>query len=227
MFACGEAPSAFAALVGEAATLPSPSLRLSQPLNFDLGTYFTALAAACAGVARRPGPSVNLLPAQDRWQPRRGLLQPIYALAVLAVLLGTLVLAHGWIENIVYARALNREIARLEPQASRIRRESQELSTVAAREGLLGDLRTETWRKLEILQELTHLLPDGTWVDEVQLTEGTVEVFGQSKRAADLVQPLENSPYFTQVEFTSPITRNAQDKEVFRMRMRLKTPRRF
>jgi len=59
----------------------------------------------------------------------------------------------------------------------------------------------------------------------LHINEDTVEIYGMSKRAADLVPPLENSPYFTQVEFTAPITRDNQNKEVFRIRMRLKQAR--
>jgi len=224
LFICGEAPGAFAEVLTGATALPRPGPRLTQSADFDLGKYFTALAAAYAGIPHPGAAAVNLLPVEERWQPTRGLRGPAYALGVAAALLGAMVLGHGWIENIRYARALDREIARLEPRAAGVRRESQEASVLVTRAARLEDLRDETWRKLEILRELTHLLPDGTWVDEVQLGEGTVEVFGQSAHAADLVQPLENSRYFTQVEFTSPITRNGQDKEVFRMRMRLRAP---
>jgi hypothetical protein len=42
-----------------------------------------------------------------------------------------------------------------------------------------------------------------------------VAITGVSNHAADLVQPLENSPYFSQVEFTSPITRDAQNRARF------------
>jgi hypothetical protein len=54
--------------------------------------------------------------------------------------------------------------------------------------------------------------------------QDSVVIFGLSDRAADLVQPLENSPYFSQVEFTSPITRDSHNKEIFRIRMRLGKP---
>jgi general secretion pathway protein L len=75
---------------------------------------------------------------------------------------------------------------------------------------------------LHLLEQLTKLLPDGTWLQQLQISGDTVEIYGNSNRAADLVPPLENSPYFTQVEFTSPITRDNKNKEVFRIRMRLK-----
>jgi len=77
-------------------------------------------------------------------------------------------------------------------------------------------------QKLHTLQQLTKLLPDGTWLQELDISEDTVDINGFSNRAADLPPPLENSPYFTQVEFTAPITRDNQNREIFRIRMRLK-----
>ena len=78
------------------------------------------------------------------------------------------------------------------------------------------------WQKLRLLSQLTKLLPDGTWLEDLQISEDAVEISGRSGRTADLVPPLETSPYFTQVEFTAPIVRDNQNKEVFRIRMRLK-----
>ena len=53
------------------------------------------------------------------------------------------------------------------------------------------------WQKLQMLQQLTKLLPDGTWLQELNISEDTVDINGYSNHAADLVPPLENSPYFT------------------------------
>jgi general secretion pathway protein L len=76
-----------------------------------------------------------------------------------------------------------------------------------------------------MLQQLTKLLPDGTWLQDLNISEDAVDINGYSIHAADLVPPLENSPYFTQVEFTAPITRDNQNREIFRLRMRLKQAR--
>lgn len=224
LFTCGSLPSAFPKLLSDAAALPAPKLPLSQPPGFELADYFPALAAAYVGLVRKPAPSINLLSPEERWQPKRRAHVPLYALGTTAALLTLVVTAHAWIENALYARALERQIQALQSRASEVRQESQQASTLAARAAWLDSLRAETWRKLQLLQELTRLLPDGTWVRELQLEEKTAELDGYSNRAADLVQPLENSPYFSQVEFTSPIMRDAQSKEIFRIRMRLKQP---
>jgi general secretion pathway protein L len=143
-------------------------------------------------------------------------------LGTTAALLALTLASHAWIERALYGRVLDRELRRLEVPAQQVRRQNQETSALETRAAVLEDLRAGNWQKLRLLAQLTKLLPDDTWLQQLQISEDTVEIYGSSNRAADLVPPLENSPYFTQVEFTSPITRDNKNKEVFRIRMRLK-----
>jgi general secretion pathway protein L len=167
-------------------------------------------------------PIINLLPAGERWQPQAAARLPIYALSASASLLALTLASHAWIERELYSRALDREIHRLSDHAQQIRGQNQETSNLEARAAVLESVQAGNWQKLHMLQQLTKLLPDGTWLQELNITEDTVDINGYSNHAADLVPPLENSPYFTQVEFTAPITRDNQNREIFRIRMRLK-----
>jgi len=117
---------------------------------------------------------------------------------------------------------LDRELHRLNVHAQQIRGQNQETGSLEERAAVLEHLRAANLQKLHTLQQLTKLLPNGTWLQELDISEDTVDINGFSSRAADLPPPLENSPYFTQVEFTAPITRDNQNREIFRIRMRLK-----
>lgn len=223
-YICGVVPPVFAEALSNAAQLPAPKIRLNQPIGFDSRAQLPALCAACRALVRTSTPSINLLPPEQRWRPQSPALVPVYALGTAAALLALVVVAHAGIERALYARALDREIERLKSTAEQVRRDSQEVAAINARAARLEGVRLETWQKLQMLQELTKLLPDGTWLQELQLGNDTVEIFGYSNRAADLVPPLENSVHFSQVEFTSPITRDSKGKEVFRIRMKLRQP---
>jgi Tfp pilus assembly protein PilN len=223
-FVCGSVPSAFSELLQGASPLPAPKLSLS-PRQGPVGFDWPALAAAYAGLIRSLSPHINLLPKQERWEPYAGARLPIYALGATAALLALTLASHAWIERVLYGRALERALQRLEAPAQQVRRQNQETSSLETRAAVLENLRAGNWQKLRMLQELTKLLPDGTWVQEMHISEDTVEINGYSSHAAELVPPLENSPYFTQVEFTAPITQDNQHREVFRIRMRLKQAR--
>ena len=221
-FVCGSVPSAFLETLPAPSELPPPKLRLTLPSGFDFGLQLPALAAAYGGLVRGLEPSLNLLPPEERWQPSRATRAPVYALGTLAALLALTVAAHGWIEDAFYGRALDRQIQAVEAPAQQVLRQSQEGSNLAAREATLESIRAGDWQKLRILQELTRLLPDDTWLGYLQIGADSLQMYGYSDHAADLVPPLENSPYFAQVEFTAPITRDNQNREIFRIRMRLK-----
>jgi Tfp pilus assembly protein PilN len=219
-FVCGSVPVPFSDLLEGTSPLPAPKLNLSRRQN-SLGFECPALAAAYAGLIRGAS-SINLLPPEERWQPHAGARLPVYALGAIAALLALPLASHGWIQRALYGRALERALRGLEVPTQQLRRQNQETSNLESRAAVLGTLQAGNWQKLNLLQEVTHLLPDGTWLQELHISEETVEINGYSTHAADLVPPLENSPYFTQVEFTAPIIRDNQNREVFRIRMRLK-----
>jgi Tfp pilus assembly protein PilN len=220
-FVCGSVPSPFSDLLQGASPLPAPKLNLSKRPG-SVGFEWPALAAAYAGLIRGASSLINLLPPEERWQPHPGARAPVYALSATAALLTLILASHAWIERALYGRALERELRFMEVPAQQLRGLNQETSGLETRAAVLENLRAGNWQKLNLLQQLTKLLPDGTWLQELHISEDTVEIYGYSNHAAELVPPLENSPYFTQVEFTAPITRDNQNREVFRIRMRLK-----
>jgi Tfp pilus assembly protein PilN len=223
-FVCGSIPSIFADLLPGASPLPAPKLKLSKR-NEPMGFEWSGLAAAYAGMMRGASSLINLLPPQERWQPQAGARLPIYALGSTAAFLALTLASHAWIERAFYGRALERAIRSLDLPAQQLRQQVGETAGIETRAAVLENLQAGNWQKLQLLEQLTRLLPDGTWLQQLQISQDTVEIYGYSNRAADLVPPLENSSYFTQVEFASPITRDNQNKEVFRIRMRLKEAR--
>jgi Tfp pilus assembly protein PilN len=226
MFKWNSLPDSFAKLLAEVSFLPAPKLGFATPVGVDLGKFWPALGASYADLKSKSVPTINLLPAEKRWRTARKAPGILYALASLAVLLAIVAGSHRQVEGALYARALDRQIHQWEARAGGVRLEMQQEQDLVASADVLEDARQRTWQKLQVLEELTKLLPDGTWLQEIDVDKDSVVIIGYSKRAADLVQPLENSPYFSHVEFTSPITRDADNKETLRLRMRLKQPAR-
>ena len=59
---------------------------------------------------------------------------------------------------------------------------------------------------VEIVNELTRLLPDDTWLSQLQLQAGAVELKGISRAASSLIALLEESDLLRDVRFSSPVT---------------------
>lgn len=65
-------------------------------------------------------------------------------------------------------------------------------------------------KALNILKELTAILPKTTWLTRVRVTESTVDIEGYAGSASTLLPKLEASHYFKKAEFSSPTFRDAR-----------------
>lgn len=63
---------------------------------------------------------------------------------------------------------------------------------------------------LNILKELTVVLPKTTWLTRVRVTETGVDIEGYAASASELLPRLEASKYFQKVEFASPTFRDVR-----------------
>ncbi|KFZ44673.1 hypothetical protein DS62_07295 [Smithella sp. SC_K08D17] len=76
---------------------------------------------------------------------------------------------------------------------------------------------------IDVLKELTKILPDKAWLTRVRVTEDSVELEGYAASATAIISKLENSKYFQKAEFASPTFRDQkQNNERFVIKMELK-----
>ncbi|GEM_PF-278340 len=76
---------------------------------------------------------------------------------------------------------------------------------------------------LNILKELTVVLPKTTWLTRVRVTETGVDIEGYAASASELLPRLEASKYFQKVEFASPTFRDVRmntDRFVIKMEIK-------
>jgi general secretion pathway protein L len=59
---------------------------------------------------------------------------------------------------------------------------------------------------IDILNELTAILPDSTWVEQLEIKDDAVQIRGQSMEASSLIGLVEKSGLFHGVMFLSPVT---------------------
>ena len=60
----------------------------------------------------------------------------------------------------------------------------------------------------ELLDEVTRLLPDNTWLAQLTLRDRTLALTGTSARAAALIAELEQSRFLSGVNFSAPVTQD-------------------
>ena len=96
-----------------------------------------------------------------------------------------------------------------------------ELSASARATARLRGLDTAIAQSTEVLAitgEMSALLPDGVWLDQIIVDGQTVTLVGFGPSAADVTRLLATVPALSDVQFASPVVRdNSQSIERFRI----------
>jgi general secretion pathway protein L len=111
---------------------------------------------------------------------------------------------------------LKDEIAKSRVQAKELLTSTTERENFVSRSRFLADKQSNRISTIEVVNELTRILPDDTWVNRLVIRDNKIELQGESNTATAIIQVVENSGYFRDVQFRSPVTHNnATDKDKF------------
>ena len=194
----------------------------SAPESFDFSDagrsrfaplWAAALSAACPHL----GTPVNLLPVELRSVSSRAAYVPTIALSViLALMVLALFAERAWMDR-RYSAQLASEIARLTPRATRVEALDRKMADSSLRIQQLDQFRRRTRAHLDIVLDLTQMLPPPAYLTSLQIGPKEVILAGEIEQADTLLKKLDASPRFAASEFTMPLARSGAG-EVFRIR---------
>jgi len=193
----------------EAPPIPLPSL-LGSALSSSEALPATAalpFAAALASACPRLCLALNLLPAERRRAGSRLRWVPSLVFGSLVLLLAGALAAFPAYENHKYLRSLQTQIATVTPFADRAGAIDKQVEVLRGRIQLLDDLRRRPRADMDVLAELTRVLPPPTWLNIMQISAKQVVVGGETPEAAPLVPLLDASHLFEASEFQVPPAR--------------------
>lgn len=160
----------------------------------------------------------NLLPARFRQQTSK-LSQSIQWLTgILLLLLTCAVLVWPVWQEGQAVESLKARIKQLEKQNRIVDEQQTEIDAIHAETQKLIDIKSNSPALLAVLNELSHVLNDETWLTHMHFAENQLQIQGQSPAASTLISTLEASEYFSGVSFVSPLT---QDKTTGRERFQI------
>ena len=62
---------------------------------------------------------------------------------------------------------------------------------------------------VEVIDEISRILPDNTWIARLDLSGTELQIQGQSSASSSLIKIIESSPWFEDVRFASPVVQIA------------------
>jgi Tfp pilus assembly protein PilN len=226
----GESPShplfsaAFDASPERAISLACAELRL-DPASTETRSFHALLgaepplsyAAALAGACSHLFLPVNLLPVEQRASNSRALWIPTGVAAGLALMAAAALAAYPSFEDRRYLRSLNAEIAKVKPQAAVAAKLDKDIETARQRTILLDQIRKRSKLDIDVVGEMTKVLPPPIWLNTLEITRTQVTVAGETDQAAPLLKQIDASPFFEASEFSMQPMRT-QSGEMFRIR---------
>lgn len=208
-----------AAVVGEEirARIPNrelleESLRISARLETRarLREAAAALGLAQTGSARNPALRVNLLPAEIRRRRLRWAHIPAAILGGVILLLLVALALRPIVQNRILSSTLDREIEALEGPVGRVKALEREAALLEQKAESMEELLSSRDRNLEVLQQLTLILPSDTFLTSYSNRDGTIQLVGLSGSSSELIPLLERSPLLRDVTQKGTIYRDTQ-----------------
>lgn len=185
------------------------------PGGLEVEHFHTAVGLALYGTQAAAVP-MNLIPpppVEDR--PSRRLSKRAVllgaALVVVLGLYGTITIRNHW-----ELRRLKSSVAALQPQVEAVNRLKRELNQINDEGKAIEEKVLRDPSAIELLKELTLVIPNSAWLTDTQLKDHKLNIGGYSDSALELIDVLEESPWFANVEFRGTITKRA-GKERFKL----------
>jgi general secretion pathway protein L len=206
---------------------PPPLDRIEVGKNESRPDYiYASIGLPLKGLTKTPV-DLNLLPLEMRKKVRqigKPLFMVLIALALILSLTWGMGVYSGYREALDVLRA---EVKKRKPEVEAIERLQKQRGKLAEEVLEYEKITTGEFSKIEILKELTQILPSTVWIWNIKYSAGGIEMSGFADSASELISLLDKSPLFEKVEFLAPVTRERErrigaekEKERFKIKMR-------
>jgi Tfp pilus assembly protein PilN len=196
-------------------TIPEENKAYFQEAASTLGLAFT-------GMMRRAPIRMNLLPKELRIRHSIWAYVPaaIFGLACIALLSG--LLSHRTYQLRAYANDLDREFNNNKSMVQQVQSLTAQEKTMATKIESIELIVGKRDMNLEVLRELTNILPLDTYLSNYANRDGSIQMIGMGNSASDLIRKLEDSPFLKDVVTSGVIIKDAQSgKERFTINAKL------
>jgi general secretion pathway protein L len=160
---------------------------------------------------------LNFIPPAERPKKSRRVLYVFITLAAAFCLISGAWLLTPYIQSKQEYSLLQQAISELAGQVENVEKQRNQLKDLKRQMEPLA--QTKKKNVLMMLKELTMLLPEDSWITNLDMETDNIKIRGNSENANALIPILEKSPLFKEVTFLSPLFKR-DGKDVFQIQMR-------
>ncbi len=153
---------------------------------------------------------INLLPSEKRAKKMNALRIVNYSLGILLVLLFLIAVILPIWNKTQHIKMLEPELSLYTKKAAETTKLREQVEIAKEEALFLGEKKEASILILEILDELTQIVPDDTWINQLEIKSNELNIHGESISSAALLPIIESSELFTNAQFRSPVTQNRQ-----------------
>lgn len=153
---------------------------------------------------------INLLPFEKRANRMNALRIVNYSLSMLLIVLFLIAVVFPIWSKIQYIKKLEPEVSMLTKNANETSKLREQVKIAEEEALFLGEKKNASILILEVVDELTQIVPDDTWINQLEIKNNELNIHGQSISSAALLPIIESSELFKNVQFRSPVTQNRQ-----------------
>ena len=186
-------------------------------------SYIPAIGAALRGL-REARFHVNLLPKASNGREEGNISRLNTLLGIL--LIAELIIWGGsyLIKDEILLHKIQKETQRLKPAIESITQKDEEIKRLGREISFLSGLNEQKGTILQVLDELSNVVPNSAYLSTLRYQNGAVELQGSAEKASDLVPLLERSALFKNVGFNAPSNRGQDNRETFSLKAEAERP---
>lgn len=152
----------------------------------------------------------NLLPEAQRGGSNRVVNRMVKVLTLSALLLLLAVAGYPILLQELQIATLQQQLEGVKRDAATVESMQQEMERVASDAAFVDEVRLKSPEILDVLNSLSKILPDDTWLERLETRGTRIRIQGLSADPSSLIERLENSALLQQVSFDSPIVKDSR-----------------
>jgi general secretion pathway protein L len=184
----------------EWATIPEDLIERSKAVAYKLGYFPTAVGIA----ANSNDKDLKYIFDRQKYSSRRRIGKP-FAILAASVVFFVCVAFYAASQRASQAEALNNAASALKVQAQQAEATRESATRLQSALAFVSNRLGEP-KVLDILAEVTSVLPNDSWVSEFNLKGNQLELVGYSANASSLIGHFSSTPLFEHAHFLAPIT---------------------